>query len=157
LIILRLGAILLVAGLGSLLRSGIETAAVALGVKLSLIGLGYGLFLPANLNEVLRSPQPSLLGLAAGSISLCKKIGALSGITLMVAAFAWVGQHHLSLQPEVYLNLDNFHLAFAAAALLGIVNLLINLILRHAKGKKMMGLKDLWAASASLKIGLYSN
>ena len=72
-VILRLGAVLLWLGLGSLFLSGTETTAVALGVKLSLIGLGYGLFVPANLNEVLRAPRPSLVGLAAGSVSLCKK------------------------------------------------------------------------------------
>jgi MFS family permease len=133
LIILRLGAILLLVGLGSLLLNGTETPSVAMGVKLSLIGLGYGLFLPANLNEVLRGPQPSLVGLAAGSMSLCKKIGALAGITLMVAVFAWVGQHQIVLHPGVYLKLDHFRFAFAAAALLGTVNLLIHLILRRPK------------------------
>jgi len=132
-VILRLGAVLLWVGLGSLALSGTESAAVALGLKLSLIGLGYGLFLPANLNEVLRGPRSSLVGLAAGSVSLCKKIGALSGITLIVAVFAWVGQHHLLLHPGAYLKLDHFHLAFAAAALLGTVNLLIHLILRQSK------------------------
>jgi MFS family permease len=133
LIILRLGAVLLLVGLGSLLLNGSEAPTLAMGVKLSLIGLGYGLFLPANLNEVLRGPQPPLIGLAAGSISLCKKIGALAGITLMVAVFAWVEQHHLVLHPGVYLKLDHFRLAFAAAALLGAVNLLVHLILRRPK------------------------
>jgi dipeptide/tripeptide permease len=133
LIILRLGAVLLLVGLGSLLLNGSEAPTLAMGVKLSLIGLGYGLFLPANLNEVLRGPQPPLIGLAAGSISLCKKIGALAGIILMVAVFAWVEQHHLVLHPGVYLKLDHFRLAFAAAALLGAVNLLVHLILRRPK------------------------
>lgn len=133
LIMLRLGAVLLLVGLGSLILAGTEPSPVAMGVKLSLIGLGYGLFMPANLNEVLRGLKPSLVGLAAGSVSLCRKIGAFSGITLMATVFAWVGQHHILLHPGVYLKLDHFRLAFAAAALLGTVNLLIHLILRRAK------------------------
>jgi MFS family permease len=134
LLILRLGAVLLSVGLGALLFSGAGTSPGAMAVKLALIGLGYGLFLPANLNEVLRSPQPSLVGLAAGSMSLAKKIGALGGITFMVAAFALVGQHHLHLDSGVYLKLAHFRIAFAAAALLGAVNFFIHLLLRQPQG-----------------------
>jgi len=134
LLILRLGTFLLLAGVSSLVLSGTGTSPVAIGGKLSLIGLGYGMFLPANLDEVLRSPQPSLTGLEAGSISLTKKIGALTGITLMTAVFAWVGQHHLALHPGVFLEIDHFRLAFAATALLGTVNLLIHLVLRQSRG-----------------------
>jgi len=51
----------------------------------------------------------------------------------MVAVFGWVGQHHLVLHPGVYLKLNHCRFAFAAAALLATVNLLIHLILRQSK------------------------
>ncbi|MBW1917727.1 MAG: MFS transporter [Deltaproteobacteria bacterium] len=126
--VLRTSSALILTGLGSFLFTGPGSSAIGLAVRLALIGIGFGLFHAPNLNEVLRGVPPALVGLAASTITVLKNIGTLFGITLTVTVFAWGHQHQTCLTPGVCLELSYFHLAFAVMALLGVINLVSNLI-----------------------------
>lgn len=130
LLVLRIGAGFLLLGLFSFLFTHSMDSPCSLAIKLAFLGAGYGLIHTPNLNEVLCGSQSSLTGLAASSVYVLQKVGAISGITMVVAVFAYVQQHHILLGPGVYLELNYFHLAFTAMALVGAVNLFVHLILR---------------------------
>ena len=129
--ILRIGAAILTLGLASLLFTSPVDSVVTLVPMFALIGLGYGLFHTPNLNEVLVAMRPSMVGLAASSVSLLKNFGAIFGITLIVGVFAWEHQHDICLSPGVCLEIQYFHLAFAAMALFAGINFLIHLFCRR--------------------------
>jgi EmrB/QacA subfamily drug resistance transporter len=131
LFILRIGAAILAVGLASLLFTSPVHSIVRLVPMFALIGLGYGLFHTPNLNEVLVAMQPSMVGLAASSVSLLKNFGAIFGITLIVGVFAWEHQHDICLSPGVCLEIQYFHLAFAAMAIIAGINFLIHLFYRR--------------------------
>ena len=131
LVILRVGAAILTLGLASLLWTSPEDPVINLALMFALIGFGYGLFHTPNLNEVLTVMQPSMTGLAASSVNLLKKLGTICGITLIVAVFAWEHQHDICLGPGVCLEIQYFHLAFAAMALFAGINFFIHLFGRR--------------------------
>ncbi len=131
LFMLRIGAAILAVGLVSLLFTSPGDSIVTLAAMFALIGFGYGLFHTPNLNEVLAAMQPSMVGLAASSVNLLKKFGAISGITLIIGVFAWEHQHDVCLRPGVCLEIQYFHLAFAAMALFAGINFLIHCLYRR--------------------------
>ncbi len=133
LLMLRVGSVLILAGLMSLLFTGAGEGTLGLALRFILLGFGFGLFQAPNLNEILRGVKPGLTGLAASTNAVLKNLGALSGITLMVAIFAWLGLHRVSLRQEVLLGIGPFHRAFAAAAVVAALNLVNNLLPRKLK------------------------
>lgn len=74
------------------------------------------------------------MGLAASTNAVLKNLGALTGITLMVAVFAWMQAQRGGLIPEASPGLTPFHRAFVAAVLVAAVNLLANLLPRKIAG-----------------------
>ena len=134
-LVLRAGCVLILAGLGSLLFTGSGETTPGLAARFILLGLGFGLFQAPNLSEILRGVKPSLVGLAASTNAVLKNLGALTGITLMVAVFAWMQAQPGSPTPEAGPGLTPFHRAFAAAVLVAAVNLLTNLLPRKIKSK----------------------
>jgi EmrB/QacA subfamily drug resistance transporter len=132
LLILRIGAAILVVGLASLLFTDLGDSAFKLAGRFALVGFGYGIFLPPNLNEVLHGMHSSMIGLAASSVNLLKKIGAISGINLIVGVFAWEHQHHICLGPGVCLEIQYFHFAFAAMTLVAGINFITHLLCRRS-------------------------
>jgi EmrB/QacA subfamily drug resistance transporter len=131
LLILRSGAGLILAGLGSLLLTGPDSSTLSLAARFVLIGFGFGLFQAPNLNEILLGVKPALIGLAASTNAVLKNLGSLVGITLIVSVFAWFSENHVPLGAGVSLNLAAFRLAFALAALVAGLNLLANLLPRQ--------------------------
>lgn len=125
--VLRLGTGLILLGLGTLLFTGPGSSTGSLVTRFALIGMGFGLFQAPNLNEILLGVKPSLIGLAASTNAVLKNIGALLGITLIVTVFGWVRQHQLCL------GIANFHLAFAPAVIIAVINVVTNLIPRRSK------------------------
>ena len=129
-LVLRSGCVLILAGLGSLLFTGVGDTTLGLAARFILLGLGFGLFQAPNLSEILRGVQPSLVGLAASTNAVLKNLGALTGITLMVTVFAWMEMPRVRLGTEVGPGLDAYHWAFAAAVLVAALNLVTNLLPR---------------------------
>ncbi len=138
-LVLRAGCVLILAGLGSLLFTGVSDTTLGLAARFILLGLGFGLFQAPNLSEILRGVQPSLVGLAASTNAVLKNLGALTGITLMVTVFAWMDLHRVSLREEVYLGIGPFHRAFAAAVAVATLNLINNLLPRKLGGDNIKG------------------
>ena len=134
-LVLRSGCVLILAGLGSLLFTGVGDTTLGLAARFILLGLGFGLFQAPNLSEILRGVKPSLVGLAASTNAVLKNLGALTGITLMVTVFAWMDMHRVRLGTEVGPGLDAYHWAFAAAVLVAALNLLTNLLPRKSSPK----------------------
>ena len=132
-LVLRSGCVLILAGLSSLLFTTPGDTTLSLAARFILLGLGFGLFQAPNLNEILRGVKPSQVGLAASTNAVLKNLGALSGITLMVAVFAWMLSHQVSPATEAGPNLAPFHWAFAAAVLVAALNLFANLLPRKIK------------------------
>ena len=138
-LVLRVGCVLILAGLGSLLFTGVGETTLGLAVRFILLGLGFGLFQAPNLSEILRGVKPSLVGLAASTNAVLKNLGALTGITLMVTVFAWMDLHRVNLREEVYWGLGPFHRAFAAAVVVAALNLITNLLPRRIGSDKSGG------------------
>ncbi|MCX5891079.1 MAG: MFS transporter [Deltaproteobacteria bacterium] len=130
-LVLRSGCVLILAGLVSLLFTGVGDTTLGLAARFILLGLGFGLFQAPNLSEVLRGVKPSQLGLAASTNAVLKNLGALTGITLMVTVFAWLDLHRVRLGLEAGPGLDAYHWAFAAAVLVAGLNLIANLLPRN--------------------------
>jgi MFS family permease len=128
--VLRLGALLILAGLFALFWLGPAISTGILAIVFVVIGIGFGLFQAPNLNEMLLGVKPQMLGLAAGTNAVLKNVGALLGIALMVTMASLGDRHHLSLK-GTGLGWTSFHRAFALAAALGLVNLLFNLLPRQ--------------------------
>lgn len=133
--VLRAGSLLILGGLLSLELTGIGASTSGLAARFVLLGLGFGLFQAPNLSEILRGVAPSLVGLAASTNAVLKNLGALTGITLMVTAFAWLNSQSLIGQ-EVYPGLAPYHRAFAAALLVAALNLFINLLPRKTPANR---------------------
>jgi EmrB/QacA subfamily drug resistance transporter len=131
LLVLRTGAGMILAGLGSLLFTGLDSSTLGLSARFGLIGLGFGLFQAPNLNEILLGVKPSLIGLAASTNAVLKNLGSLVGITLIVSVVAWLSGNHIVPGPEVSPDLAVFHKAFALAALVAGLNLAANLLPRR--------------------------
>jgi MFS family permease len=131
LLVLRTGAGMILAGLGSLLFTGLDSSTLGLAARFGLIGLGFGLFQAPNLNEILLGVKPSLIGLAASTNAVLKNLGSLVGITLIVSVFAWLSGNHVTPGPEVSADLAAFQKAFALAALVAGLNLAANLLPRR--------------------------
>ena len=93
LLMLRTGCVLILAGLSSLMFTGVGDTTLGLAARFILIGLGFGLFQAPNLSEILRGVKPSFIGLAASTNAVLKNLGSLTGITLMVTVFAWMDMH----------------------------------------------------------------
>ena len=134
-LVLRSGCVLILAGLASLLFTGVGDTTLGLAARFILLGLGFGLFQAPNLSEVLRGVKPSQVGLEASTNAVLKNLGALTGITLMVTVFAWMDLHRVYLGTEVGPGLDAYHWAFAAAVLVAALNLLTNLLPRKSSPK----------------------
>jgi MFS family permease len=131
LLVLRTGAGLILLGLGSMLLTGAGDSTLGLVGRFILIGGGFGLFQAPNLNEIIRGAPIALVGLAASTNAVLKHLGALLGITTLVMVFAWINLHQVSLRGDVSLGITAFHWAFAVAAVIGAVNLLVNLLPRR--------------------------
>ncbi|MFZ5447928.1 MAG: MFS transporter [Thermodesulfobacteriota bacterium] len=130
LLILRTGAGLILAGLISLLFTGLDSSTLALAARFIVLGLGFGLFQAPNLNEILSDVFPAMIGLAASTNAVLKNLGSLVGITLMVTVFAWLRTPNLAIEGGTGMGLSSFHKAFALAALLAALNLAANLLPR---------------------------
>lgn len=130
LLVLRAGAGLILAGLISLLFTGIESSTLTLASRLVVLGLGFGLFQAPNLNEILSDVSPAMIGLAASTNAVLKNLGSLMGITLMVMVFAWLSHAHLAIEGETVIGIALFQKAFALAAMLAVLNLVANLLPR---------------------------
>lgn len=140
LLVLRIGCVLMLAGLVSLLLAWPEATTLGLAARFILIGLGFGLFQAPNLNEILRGVKSDLVGLAASTNAVLKNLGALTGITLMVTVFTWPGQPHFSLASPLSLAMGPFSLAFLTAVLVAGLNLVVNLLPRGIGLDKSDGL-----------------
>ena len=79
LLVLRLGALLILAGLIALFWLGPAISTRLLALVFVVIGIGFGLFQAPNLNEMLQGVKPQMLGLAAGTNAVLKNVGALLG------------------------------------------------------------------------------
>jgi predicted MFS family arabinose efflux permease len=132
LLVLRTGTGLILAGLISLLFTGLESSTLTLAARFVVLGLGFGLFQAPNLNEILSDVSPAMIGLAASTNAVLKNLGSLLGITLMVMVFAWLNQAHFSLGAEHGMGLASFQQAFALAAFLAGLNLGVNLLPRKS-------------------------
>ncbi len=134
-LVLRAGCVLILAGLGSLLFTGSGETTPGLAGRFILLGLGFGLFQAPNLSEILRGVKPSLVGLAASTNAVLKNLGALTGITLMVAVFAWMQAQPGGPIPAAGPGLTPFHGAFATASLVAAANLIATLLPRKIEPK----------------------
>ena len=121
---------MILAGLISLIFTALDTSTLSLAARFIAIGLGFGLFQAPNLNEILRGVKPAFIGLAASTNSVLKNLGALVGITLIVAVFAWISGNHAAPVAEMSSDLAAFQKAFALAAGVAALNLLANLLPR---------------------------
>jgi EmrB/QacA subfamily drug resistance transporter len=130
LLILRTGAGLILAGLITLYFTGLESSTLTLAGRFVLLGSGFGLFQAPNLNEILAGVNPWLIGLAASTNAVLKNLGSLLGITLTVMACAWLSQVADAVSWENRLGITAFHLAFALAAGVAGLNLVVNLLPR---------------------------
>jgi EmrB/QacA subfamily drug resistance transporter len=130
LLILRTGAGLILAGLISLIFTGLESSTLTLTARFVILGLGFGLFQAPNLNEILRNVSSSMVGLAASTNAVLKNLGSLLGITLMVTIFAWLSHPHVANDMESGMGLASYQKAFALAALVAAFNLATNLLPR---------------------------
>jgi predicted MFS family arabinose efflux permease len=131
LLVLRLGALLIVAGLFALFWLGPAISTRLLALVFVVIGIGFGLFQAPNLNEMLQGVKPQMLGLAAGTNAVLKNIGALLGIALMVTMVSMGDRHHLSLK-GTSLGWTSFQRAFALAVTVAALNLLFILLPRKS-------------------------
>jgi EmrB/QacA subfamily drug resistance transporter len=131
LLVLRTGAGMVLAGLGSLLFTGPDSSTLDLAARFIVIGLGFGLFQAPNLNEILLGVKPALIGLAASTNAVLKNLGSLLGITLIVSVFAWLSGNHAAPGPGVSADLTIFQKAFALAVLVAGLNLAVNLLPRR--------------------------
>jgi EmrB/QacA subfamily drug resistance transporter len=132
LLVLRTGVGIVLAGLGSLLFTGLDSSTLGLAARFGFIGMGFGLFQAPNLNEILLGVKPSLIGLAASTNAVLKNLGSLMGITLIVSVFAWFSGNHAVPGPDVRMELTAFQKAFALAALVAGLNLAANLLPRRS-------------------------
>jgi EmrB/QacA subfamily drug resistance transporter len=130
LLVLRSGAGLILAGLISLLFTGLESSTLALAARFVVLGLGFGLFQAPNLNEILSGVSPTMIGLAASTNAVLKNLGSLMGITLMVLVFAWLSHAHIALGGKSVMGIALFQKAFALAAMVATLNLMANLLPR---------------------------
>jgi dipeptide/tripeptide permease len=129
--VLRSGCVLLLAGLGSLVFTGSGATTPGLAFRLTLLGLGFGLFQAPNLSEILKGVKADLVGLAASTNAVLKNLGSLSGITLMVTVFAWGDGPRFCPTVSACSLPSPFQTAFAAAVLVAALNLLTNLLPRN--------------------------
>jgi EmrB/QacA subfamily drug resistance transporter len=132
LIVLRTGLGLICVGLFTVGAATPQTSTLSLAGRLSLTGMGLGLFSAPNLNEILRGVQPKLMGLAASTSAVLKNLGALLGVIVLVAALGWDSQQPITLKSAAYFSATHFHRAFWLAASLGAINFLVNLLPRES-------------------------
>lgn len=135
LLVLRIGTALILAGLIALFFTGMQSSALTLACRFVVLGVGFGLFQAPNLNEILDGVSPAMLGLAASTNAVLKNLGSLMGITLMVMAFAWLSQAHISIGGLNRGVITPFQMAFALAAMVAAFNLMANLLPRKAPGR----------------------
>jgi EmrB/QacA subfamily drug resistance transporter len=131
LLVVRLGSLLILVGLSTLLWLGPTISNGLIALVFVVIGIGFGLFQAPNLNDMLRGLKPHMLGLAAGTNAVLKNVGALVGIALMVTMVSLGEKHQLNLRGGGLSWLDFRH-AFALSVALGLFNLLFNLLPRRA-------------------------
>lgn len=85
-----LGVAVMSLGLGALafLPAGLSVTAIVW--RILLCGVGYGLFLPPNNNEILGNVPKALSSIGSGVLSTAKTIGQSLGAALVAASFAMV-------------------------------------------------------------------
>lgn len=132
--VLRIGALLILAGLGALWWLGPAASVSQLALLFAVTGMGFGLFQAPNLNEMLRGMPSQVLGLAAGTNALLKNIGSLLGIALMVTVASWGEGEPTPLRPGYCLGWGCFASAFLTAISLAALNLGLNLLPRGRLG-----------------------
>lgn len=130
LLVLRSGTGLILAGLISLLFTGLDSSTLSLATRFVVLGFGFGLFQAPNLNEILSDVSPAMVGLAASTNAVLKNLGSLLGITFMVMAFAWLSQSPVALGKVNTVGIAAFQKAFALAGLVAGLNLVVNLLPR---------------------------
>jgi MFS family permease len=110
---------------GLLLMEGIQSAAdPRLFAGLALLGLGMGLFIPANNAGVMKAAPPSSLGLTGGLINMMRGLGASLGIALVSAVLlvrVGRGPSHVASSAGVGSGVGIALEGLAAAALLGLL------------------------------------
>ena len=117
------GLLLMTAGLlfaGTLTS---DVSAIGYLLRVSLIGIGFGVFQSPNNSAIMGAAPRSQLGVASGLLALSRTLGQTAGITLMGALFAGLaiaaGASDLSSAPAaavVFAAQGTFHVAAALSA-----------------------------------------
>src|SRR6478752_5420804 len=107
------GALLTCAVMGASVVAPVNPATVVL--QLALVGLGLGIFVPANNTMVMRGTADSSASLVGGLVSMARGIGTAFGISLM--ALAWhLGSHSYPAGNPGYSGSEQARPAFAVLA-----------------------------------------
>jgi len=130
-VVLRLGSLLILAGLTALWWWGPSAGCGHLIVSFAVTGLGFGLFQAPNLNEMLLGVKPEVLGLAAGTNAVLKNLGALLGIACLVTVITWGEAAPAPLTTRQCLSWHCFQRAFLAATGLAGLNVVLNFLPRR--------------------------
>ena len=127
-LILRIGLGLICVGLWGLSAATGQTSTLSLAGWLAFTGMGLGLFSAPNLNEILSGVEPRFMGLAASTNAVLKNLGALMGVIVLVAALGWGSEAPVTLKSAACFGAVCFERAFRLAAILAILNFLVNLL-----------------------------
>jgi DHA2 family multidrug resistance protein-like MFS transporter len=129
--VLRLGALLIMAGLTALWWWGPYASLGHLVAIFAITGMGFGLFQAPNLNDMLQGVKTEVLGLAAGTNAVLKNLGALLGIACLVTVITWGQASPPALRTPQCLQWGCFQRAFLAAVCLAGLNVVLNLLPRR--------------------------
>jgi EmrB/QacA subfamily drug resistance transporter len=112
------GLVFIVVGVGSYSRLAVDTEALAVAAVLTFLGVGIGLFTPANQKVAFAALGQEDYGVLAAMLSSFGTAAGTIGTTITVALMEMDGGGELWAEPAVYAEAQQF--AFMWLALLGI-------------------------------------
>lgn len=133
--------------LGMVALSGLraETGYVSIALRLSLVGIGMGLFTSPNNSSIMGAVQPSKLGLTSGLIATVRNVGMMLGVAISASLFesrfshaeSYLQAHFGALTPALVdqAYATALHTTFLVAAGIGVLGILISSV-RAAEGPR---------------------
>ena len=94
------GAVIVAAGFVGFSFAGTETPFYVVSLAAASLGLGMGLFQPANNSSVLSAVEAGRYGVASAFLTLVRNLGQITGVALAAALLA-VGIRALGVEPDL--------------------------------------------------------
>ena len=120
-----LGVAILAFGMLCLCRLDSYTSVVQVAATLVLIGIGTGLFVPANSTSLLGSAPGGLYGMAGSILATARNLGMTLGVAVAAAAYSWFATGETAGAPAVIAGVRGAFTVFAALAVVNAIGSLL--------------------------------